>query len=220
MSTGNNGPSQIQQQQPAREPSSNPLWSTPQPHPLKKETSDWNSIGGVSGNNGSSGNLAGRGDGVGPNNWGGNDRGSQGRGMINGQIGDQGMWNKPPPQLQQQPQSQWGNGPSNDGHLGSHVGPKEKGWDDISPPAQRRLIPNLPNYDDGTSLWGNAIPSQPQQQQQQPQQRGMSANRGMPNKMDGNPMWNHTGNTNGGGRSVPISNSLHTNNNEILSIVE
>lgn len=29
--------------------------------------------------------------------------------------------------------------------------PKPTGWDEHSPPAQRR---NIPNYDDGTSLWG------------------------------------------------------------------
>lgn len=29
--------------------------------------------------------------------------------------------------------------------------PKPSGWEEPSPPAQRR---NIPNYDDGTSLWG------------------------------------------------------------------
>lgn len=29
--------------------------------------------------------------------------------------------------------------------------PKPTGWEEPSPPAQRR---NIPNYDDGTSLWG------------------------------------------------------------------
>lgn len=29
--------------------------------------------------------------------------------------------------------------------------PKPTGWEEPSPPAQKR---NIPNYDDGTSLWG------------------------------------------------------------------
>lgn len=37
---------------------------------------------------------------------------------------------------------------------------KPSGWEEPSPPTQRR---NIPNYDDGTSLWG--------QQQQAPQQQ-------------------------------------------------
>lgn len=37
------------------------------------------------------------------------------------------------------------------------AGTKPSGWEEPSPPAQRR---NIPNYDDGTSLWGN--PSQQQ----------------------------------------------------------
>lgn len=37
---------------------------------------------------------------------------------------------------------------------------KPTGWEEPSPPTQRR---NIPNYDDGTSLWG--------QQQQAPQQQ-------------------------------------------------
>lgn len=28
---------------------------------------------------------------------------------------------------------------------------KPTGWEELSPPSQRRM----PNYDDGTSLWGN-----------------------------------------------------------------
>lgn len=32
------------------------------------------------------------------------------------------------------------------------VGPNTAGWEEPSPPTQRR---NMPNYDDGTSLWGN-----------------------------------------------------------------
>lgn len=31
------------------------------------------------------------------------------------------------------------------------------GWEEPSPPSQRR---NMPNYDDGTSLWGNPQPGQ------------------------------------------------------------
>lgn len=32
------------------------------------------------------------------------------------------------------------------------MGGKPTGWEEPSPPSQRR---NMPNYDDGTSLWGN-----------------------------------------------------------------
>jgi hypothetical protein len=58
------------------------------------------------------------------------------------------------------------------GSLGQWAGPPHKeamnmkpnvpgagGWDEPSPPAQRRNLP--PNYDDGTSLWGNKPPPPP-----------------------------------------------------------
>lgn len=134
--------------------------------------------------------------------------------LNNGSVdANPGMWNKPQPPPQQPPQqSQWGGGPPGPGPVtqghgnmgmgiggggghGGHSGMKDSigskqsgnsGWDDVSPPTQRRPVPNIPNYDDGTSLWGNPINNQ-QQQQQAPQPRGMPQNRGMPNKMD-NPM--------------------------------
>lgn len=133
--------------------------------------------------------------------------------LNNGSVdANPGMWNKPqPPPQQPSQQSQWGGGPpgpgpvaqghgnmgmgmgggGHEGHRGmkDSIGNKPSGgsgWDDVSPPTQRRPVPNIPNYDDGTSLWGNPLPSQ-QQPQQAPQSRGMPPNRGMPNKMD-NPM--------------------------------
>ena len=159
---------------------------------VKKD--DWNS------NNLGRGHAAqemGRGHDSAPSGWSNNPRGA----MNNGSMGvdpNQGMWGKPPQQPPPQPQSQWGGGPP--GHIGpaahgAHVGMKDKqgnsGWDD-SPPTQRRAAPNIPNYDDGTSLWGNPMPQQPPPQQPQ----RMPPNRGMPNKMDsnvGNPMWGHGG---------------------------
>ena len=35
--------------------------------------------------------------------------------------------------------------------MSGHGGKPNSGWEEPSPPAQRR---NMPNYDDGTSLWG------------------------------------------------------------------
>jgi hypothetical protein len=37
------------------------------------------------------------------------------------------------------------------------AGSNKTGWEEPSPPAQRR---NIPNYDDGTSLWGNPAQQQ------------------------------------------------------------
>ena len=47
--------------------------------------------------------------------------------------------------------NQWPGPPPKD--MGMPVGgvAKPTGWEEPSPPAQRR---NIPNYDDGTSLWG------------------------------------------------------------------
>ncbi|ODN04635.1 Protein Gawky, partial [Orchesella cincta] len=87
--------------------------------------------------------------------------------------------------------------------LKDNIGNKQvggSGWDDVSPPTQRRPVPNIPNYDDGTSLWGSPIAAQ--QQPQQPQPRGMPPNRGMPNKMDMG--WGgHGGQTRNGGWQNP-----------------
>ncbi|CAG7822859.1 unnamed protein product [Allacma fusca] len=196
----NSGP---QQPPPQREPP-NGMW--PNAAPVKKE--EWNSNVG----RGHGGHDMGRGHDNAPTGWGNNTRG----GMNNGTMGvdpNQGMWGKPPQQPPPQPQNQWGGGPP--GHIGpgnhgGHIGMKDKpsstGWDE-SPPTQRRAVPNIPNYDDGTSLWGNPIPNQPQQPPPPPQQQSrMPPNRGMPNKMEsgvGNPMWGHTGGGNRNGWNAP-----------------
>lgn len=64
-------------------------------------------------------------------------------------------------------------------------GPGSSGWDDVSPTTQRRPVPNIPNYDDGTAVWGGGGGPQ----QQHPGVRGMPPGRGgMPNKMDDAPV--------------------------------
>lgn len=124
-------------------------------------------------------------------------------------IGGAGMWSKPGPSQGGQwggaggPPGNVAPGPGNMGmnnpmgpggtlHGGSMSmkdpmlnkpsggGGGSAGWgDETSPPTQRRHVPNIPNYDDGTSLWG-------QQQPQQPQRGMPPPNRGMvTNKMDG-----------------------------------
>jgi hypothetical protein len=52
--------------------------------------------------------------------------------------------------------NQWVGPPPKDINISS-TGPKPTGWEEPSPPAQRR---NIPNYDDGTSLWGNPAQQQ------------------------------------------------------------
>ena len=47
--------------------------------------------------------------------------------------------------------NQWAPPPPKDLGL-TGGGSKPSGWEEPSPPVQRR---NIPNYDDGTSLWGN-----------------------------------------------------------------
>lgn len=62
---------------------------------------------------------------------------------------------------------------------------KSSGWgDEPSPPAQRR---NIPNYDDGTSLWGQ---QQPQQQARLPQPTPVAPNKNLSHwdKLPGNNM--------------------------------
>lgn len=61
-------------------------------------------------------------------------------GRMNGEAP---MWGGP--KNQQPPGNQWAGPPPKDMKNPS-------GWEEPSPPAQRRQIPN---YDDGTSLWGN-----------------------------------------------------------------
>ncbi|XP_072152180.1 protein Gawky isoform X2 [Bemisia tabaci] len=48
----------------------------------------------------------------------------------------------------------WTGPNSNDMNMAAGGG-KPNGWDEPSPPAQRRNMPNMPGYDDGTALWGN-----------------------------------------------------------------
>jgi len=52
--------------------------------------------------------------------------------------------------------NQWVGPPPKDMNM-SGTGSNKTGWEEPSPPAQRR---NLPNYDDGTSLWGNPAQQQ------------------------------------------------------------
>lgn len=188
---------------------------------MKKDTNDWSNTGRVDGGNRHAGHIGG-GDnrGVGmvgnenrPTARGWDDRNSNQ--LNNGSVDtNPGMWSKQPPPQQPPQQSQWGGGPPGPGPVaqghgnmgmgghGGHSGIKDSignkptgssGWDDVSPPTQRRPVPNIPNYDDGTSLWGNVPANQQPQQAQQP--RGMPPNRGMPNKMD-NPMgWGGHGQT-------------------------
>lgn len=60
----------------------------------------------------------------------------------------------------------WGQGGPQAGAHHMHqpkmpMGPgNTSGWEEPSPPSQRR---NMPNYDDGTSLWGNPQPGKSQQ---------------------------------------------------------
>lgn len=96
--------------------------------------------------------------------------------------------------------------------VGVNIGGKPTGWEEPSPPAQRR---NIPNYDDGTSLWGaaqqqrNAMTGQPKvshwKEMPTPSGigRGMAQcppgipqNTRMPTSMPGNmksegPIWGH-----------------------------
>jgi trinucleotide repeat-containing gene 6 protein len=52
--------------------------------------------------------------------------------------------------------NQWVGPPPKDINMGA-AGSNKTGWEEPSPPAQRR---NIPNYDDGTSLWGNPAQQQ------------------------------------------------------------
>lgn len=52
--------------------------------------------------------------------------------------------------------NQWVGPPPKDINMAG-AGSNKTGWEEPSPPAQRR---NLPNYDDGTSLWGNPAQQQ------------------------------------------------------------
>jgi trinucleotide repeat-containing gene 6 protein len=52
--------------------------------------------------------------------------------------------------------NQWVGPPPKDINMAA-AGSNKTGWEEPSPPAQRR---NIPNYDDGTSLWGNPAQQQ------------------------------------------------------------
>ncbi|XP_014233641.1 protein Gawky isoform X4 [Trichogramma pretiosum] len=90
-------------------------------------------------------------------------------GRLNGSSAD-AMWNQPPgPPHHQIPSHQHPNGPPNKMIAPSNINqwtappPKDMipgkptGWEEPSPPTQRR---NVPNYDDGTSLWANPAANQ------------------------------------------------------------
>ncbi|KAI5698474.1 hypothetical protein M8J75_007369 [Diaphorina citri] len=57
------------------------------------------------------------------------------------------------------PPGQWAGPPHKEAMNMKPNVPGAGGWDEPSPPAQRRNLP--PNYDDGTSLWGNKPPPPP-----------------------------------------------------------
>lgn len=64
-------------------------------------------------------------------------------GRLNG-AGAEAFWGQSTPHAGPQPIHH---------HSKLPVGPSNgSGWEEPSPPTQRR---NMPNYDDGTSLWGN-----------------------------------------------------------------
>lgn len=153
----------------------------------------------------------------------GDSRGISGR-LTGGAGGDPAMWGAPPQQpphhhvphhQQAQPPNkmvapnvpgvnQWPGPPPKD--MGMPVGSvaKPTGWEEPSPPAQRR---NIPNYDDGTSLWGGQQRAAVQGQskvshwKEMPTAnmgRGMQCPPGMPqNRMAANnmkpetPLWGH-----------------------------
>ena len=92
----------------------------------------------------------------------GDPRGISGR--LNGASAD-AMWGQPPGPPHHQMGHQHPSGPPakmiNPSSMNQWAGPppkdmmpggKPSGWEEPSPPTQRR---NVPNYDDGTSLWGN-----------------------------------------------------------------
>ncbi|KAJ6641976.1 Protein Gawky [Pseudolycoriella hygida] len=64
---------------------------------------------------------------------------------------------------------QWGGASQVPGPKDLSAMNKPTGWEEPSPPAQRR---SMPNFDDGTSLWGQQQPQQSQQPPSQQQQRG------------------------------------------------
>ncbi|XP_046413280.1 trinucleotide repeat-containing gene 6C protein-like isoform X3 [Neodiprion fabricii] len=95
----------------------------------------------------------------------GDPRGISGR--LNGASAD-AMWGQPPGPQHHQMSHQHPTGPPakmvNPSGINQWVAPppkemmpgKPSGWEEPSPPTQRR---NVPNYDDGTSLWGNPAPN-------------------------------------------------------------
>ncbi|XP_063980322.1 trinucleotide repeat-containing gene 6C protein isoform X2 [Diachasmimorpha longicaudata] len=142
-------------------------------------------------------------------------------GRLNGASAD-AMWGQPPGPPHHQMGHQHPSGPPakmlNASSMNQWAAPppkemmpgKPSGWEEPSPPAQRR---NVPNYDDGTSLWGNPaanqrpmtgskvshwkdIPSQNLGRGGMQCPPGMPQNRmpGQPMKPDvGGPMWGHPG---------------------------
>ncbi|XP_011298524.1 protein Gawky isoform X2 [Fopius arisanus] len=89
-------------------------------------------------------------------------------GRLNGASAD-AMWGQPPGPPHHQMGHQHPSGPPakmiNPSSMNQWAAPppkemipgKPSGWEEPSPPAQRR---NVPNYDDGTSLWGNPAANQ------------------------------------------------------------
>ena len=174
----------------------------------------------------------------------GDHRGISGR--LNGAVDDPSMWPRPlhhnmltqsqPPQKMVGPGgvgsggghfpggvNQWAAPPPKDmGMSGGGGGGSSKasGWEEPSPPAQRR---NIPNYDDGTSLWsqqqnrmGGGKVSHWKEMPSGNMSRGMQCPPGMPqNHMPGNnagnmkpdgPLWPHAS-RNGSWEPQPDSNA-------------
>lgn len=89
-------------------------------------------------------------------------------GRLNGTNAD-AMWGQPPGPPHHQMGHQHPSGPPtkmlNPSNINQWAAPppkdimpgKPSGWEEPSPPTQRR---NVPNYDDGTSLWGNPAANQ------------------------------------------------------------
>ncbi|XP_032691719.1 trinucleotide repeat-containing gene 6C protein isoform X3 [Odontomachus brunneus] len=150
----------------------------------------------------------------------GDPRGISGR--LHGANAD-AMWNQPPGPPHHQMGHQHPSGPPakmlNPSNMNQWAAPppkdimpgKPSGWEEPSPPTQRR---NVPNYDDGTSLWGNPAANQRALQTSKVShwkdlpapnlaRGGMQCPPGMPqNRMPGQPgmkpdvggpMWGHPG---------------------------
>lgn len=120
------------------------------------------------------------------------------------------MWGQIPQQLQQhqtqnqmkvQNTGQWATAPEKPSAKPATVG---SGWEEPSPPPQRR---NVPNYDDGTSLWSQ------QNRWKQEESRGSHLLRSAGNPSNTNQTSNRSQKSDGGNMWGGRSNSTGGNNN-------